>query len=84
MVTPTAVMEENSWLTVVATYVASSGNLELSVGGVVVSTTCSARKDRMITKTYVGKSQYASGKTMQSAIAGLYTVDAVLSQAEIF
>ena len=75
---------QNSWLTIVAMYTSSSKILEFRVGGNIVFTTCAiARTDLIVSKTYVGGSSWTAGYSWQGSIAGLYTVDAILSEVEI-
>ena len=58
--------------------------MELRVGNSIVSTNCAvAREDRIVSKTYVGRSSSAADAYSQLNVAGLYAVDALLSEAEI-
>jgi len=79
-----AVIVQESWLTVVATYESSSRKMKLRAGNVTVSGTCSfAVTDRVFSTTYVGRSNWAGDTYSKGSIAGLYVVDALLSEAEI-
>ena len=58
--------------------------MKLRAEDVTVSGTCSfAVTDRVFSKTYVGRSNWAGDTYSKCSIAGLYAVDALLSEAEI-
>jgi len=79
-----AVIVQNTWLTVMATYASSSRNIKLRAGNVTVSGTCSfAVTDRVFSKTYIGRSNWAGDTYSKGSIVCLYAVDALLSEAEI-
>ena len=78
------VLKTNIWTTIVMKYTSSSKIMELRIGSAVVSTTCaSARTDWVVSNTFVGKSNWDSNPYLTGRIAGLYTVDAALSEPEI-
>jgi len=57
--------------------------MELRVGNSILSTTCAiAQEDRIVSKTYVGRSSSAADAYSQMNVAGLYAVDALLREAE--
>jgi len=65
-------------------YTSGTKIMELRIGSNSVSATCAvARTDRQVVNTYVGKSNWAGDVYLQGSIAGLYAVDAALSEAEI-
>jgi len=58
--------------------------MEIRVGDNIVSTTCAtARTDRIVSNTSVGKSNWGVDPYSSVSIAGLYAVDQLLSEAEI-
>jgi len=79
-----SVVPHNTWLTVVVTYRSTTKTLEIRVGNIVKSTVCSiARTNRMVTNTFVGGSNWASNAYFNRMIAGLYAIDAFLSETQI-
>jgi len=80
-----SVIVQDRWLTIVAVYTSSTRRLELRVGSATDFTTCATTQaDRAVSNTFVGKSNFGIGDAfLQGSIAGLHTVDAVLSEAEI-
>jgi hypothetical protein len=82
--TSTGILLQNTWLSVVAIYRHSTKSMQLTVGNAVFNLVCdTARIDRVVFNTYVGKSNWASSSYSQISIAGLYAVDELLSEAEI-
>jgi len=78
------VVIQNTWITIVATYGSKSKTLELRVGSASISTVCTtARLDRVVSRTYVGRSNWPLDAYSQGSIAGLYAVDQLLSDSEI-
>ena len=78
-----AVIVQNSWITIVATYVASNRFMQIRAGSVTASGTCEfAVNNRIVTNTFVGKSAW-DNVYLLGTIAGLYAVDAVMSELEI-
>ena len=68
-----------------ATYQSSNQHLCILVGSIAASGTCSfAVTDRSVSNTYVGKSNWEADAFSSVSIAGLYAVDQLLSEAEIF
>jgi len=82
--TSSATIVQNTWLTIVATYVASNFRIDLTVNGVSFTNTCeSARTDRSFLYTYVGGGGTGSDFFFQGHIAWLYTVDSALQEKGI-
>jgi len=81
---PTASVLTDTWTTIVVRYTSSTRILELRTGGTTDTILCTfAIADRTVTKTFVGKSNWASDAYSNVTIAGLYAVDAALSDPEI-
>jgi len=81
---PRGAFVQKSWLTVVAIYQSSTRRMELRVGSSTASVQCPmARLDRQVYNTLVGTSNWAESANSQASIAGLYAVDAFLSETEI-
>jgi len=78
-----SVIIQNTWMTVVATYNSSNMMMALRVGSNILNRQCTLRTDRSTSVTYVGKSIVASDSYSNVNIAGLYAVDALLTEAEI-
>ena len=75
---------QNSWQTIVASYDSSTDIMHLQVGSENAYSTCATtRVNRVVSFTYIGKSSWPDDPYAQVSIAGLYAVDAVLSEAEI-
>jgi len=88
VVTSSAMFKQNTWVTVVATYDYRDMTIRIRVGNdVVASKVCTARIDRTILHTFVGKSSsedlFAQDVFSMMQIAGLYAVDALLTVGEI-
>jgi len=83
-VTSTAVLTQNTWLTVVAIYTHSSRIMQLRIGAeTAIAAACgAAAADRAVDTTSVGKDT-AAAQYLGGSLAGLYAVDAVLPEAEI-
>ena len=78
------VIVKDTWLTIVTTYKSASRVMQLKVGNSIFSTTCATpQTDRLVLMTYVARSNWASEGYFQGSMAGLYTVDAFLSNVEI-
>jgi hypothetical protein len=79
-----SVAPQDTWLTVVATYKSMTKTLEIRVGNIVKSTVCSiARTNRVVTNTFVGRSNWVSNAYLNGMIAGLYAIDTFLSETQI-
>jgi len=77
-------MLQNNWLTIVAKYPSATMTMELRVGSVVdVQTNTALRTDRSVDLTYIGRSSRAQDPYLSGKIAGLYALDALLSDVEI-
>jgi hypothetical protein len=76
------VIEQNNWLTIVAIYNSINTSIELRVGQNVNRDQCTSRTDRNVVKTYIGKT-FWNNAYISSSIAGLYAVDALLTENEI-
>jgi len=81
----TGVLVQDIWLPVVVTYKSSDRSMGLRVGcSVAIPVVCeTARVDRSVSVTNTGKSQWVVAAFENVSIAGLYAVDALLSEAEI-
>jgi len=81
---PTAPVLTDTWTTIVIRYTSTTRILEMRTGGTTDSISCTfAIGDRTVTNTFVGKSHWASDAYSNVAVAGLYAVDAALSDPEI-
>ena len=74
----------NTWLTIVATYDHNDMNLKMRIGNTIITpVSCdTARINMNVDNTFVGKS-YADDAYFSGSIAGLYAVDALLTESEI-
>ena len=73
------IITQNSWMTIIFTYRASTLNWVLSVNGGVTSGTASAAiTDRTLSSTYMGKSVW-SPPYFNGDVAGIFVVDEYLS-----
>ena len=75
----------DTWMDFVVQYTSSSKLLELKIADVTLSVTCDVPVlDRRVSQTYVGMSNWPDDpSSLQGSIAGLYTVDQLLSDEEI-
>ena len=72
------------WTIVVFKYTASTRIMELRIASNIYTFTCAtARTNRNVAHTYVGKSNWASDPYSSMSLAGLYAIDAVLPEAKI-
>jgi len=75
---------QDTWLAIVVTYTSANKTLEIRIGDIVNTIVCPiARTDRVVTKTYVGRSNWASHAYLNASIAGLYAIDSLLSKSQI-
>jgi hypothetical protein len=75
---------QDTWLTIVGTYNSSDMTMRLKIGNnVQTPTVCTARTDRIVSNTYVGKNNWLTGQYSSISILGLYVVDALLTEPEI-
>jgi len=76
---------QNTWMNFVVQYTSSSRLLELKIGEIILSVTCGVPIiDRVVSKTLIGMSNWPNDpSSLQGSIAGLYAVDAALSDSEI-
>jgi len=74
----------NTWLTIVATYDHNDRNLKMRIGSTIATNiVCDvARTNRNVVNTYVSRSNWGGG-FISGSIAGLYAVDALLTEEEI-
>ena len=74
-----AIITQDAWITIIARYNAQDHSIELMLNGVVVSSGICSQPltDRLLTKTYVGKSHANHGYDdyLSGSIAGLFIVD---------
>ena len=76
-------INQNNWQKIVMTYNAANFALTLTVDLLTQSKTCPTMTIRTLTRTFVGKSNWAADGTLNANIAGLYAVDALLTTAQI-
>jgi len=76
------VLQQNNWLTIVAMYDSISTSLSLTVGVSTNSVQCTARTNRNVASTFIGRT-FWSNNYMSGRIAGLYAVDALLTEPGI-
>jgi len=74
----------NTWLTIVATYDHKDMSMKMRIGSTIVTpVVCgTARTNRNVVNTFVGKSNWAD-PYFSGSIAGLYVVDALLTESDI-
>jgi len=81
---PSGTIAQDTWLTIIVRYDASTRAAEMRVDGAVVgtATASAALADRTVTKTYVGKSEWGSDDAYLNAdMAGLNVADQYLDLA---
>ena len=75
--------QHNVWARFVATYSKAAETITLRINGVAISAACTIAGDRTTTKSYLGRSNWATDPYLQGSIAGFYAVDALLDSTQI-